>query len=100
MEILFGETNLDGTVSLMESWELKSRLYKRNVRKYGAGVFIYYTPFDENLKDNYLLFSIHTPDKLQVYWKEDPGEDLRLDLQKKFLWASNLLDEIMDQKAR
>lgn len=100
MEVLFGEANLDATVSLMEKWEVQARLYERNVRKYGTVVYIHYAPFDENLKDNFLIFAIHSPDKLQIYWKEDLTEEYELDLEKKFIWANKLYDEIQDQKSR
>ena len=99
MEVLFGEANLDATVSLMDKWEDKARLYERNVRKFGSGVYIHYAPFDENLKDNFLIFAIHSPDKLQIYWKEDLTEDYEFDLHKKFIWANKLYDEIQDQKS-
>ena len=99
MELLFGDRNLDATVGLLEKWEEKPRLYERNVRKWGQTYYISYTPFDENLKDNFIIFLIHSTDKLQIYWKEEIQTPLDLEIEKKFIWCKKFIEEIIEHKS-
>lgn len=94
MEILFGDANLDSTLSMSKKTYPSAQLFDRVVRKYRDLYIISFVPYEDALKDNYFLIVIFVNCKLEIFYKES-AKDLRPSMENKFLWAQRLNDELI-----
>lgn len=70
MEIIFGDSVLDATVSFSYKNKDSIELFERTVRKAKDLFVIHYKPFDDN-DENYVLFCIFINVKIEIFFCEN-----------------------------